>query len=81
MSDVGVVFKIYPEEGRLDEVVAGLRKLGPQDLRTEELAFGMQAILAMFVYDNAKSNSTEIEERIRKVDGVSEIEVEQETLI
>ncbi len=81
MSDVSVIFKVYTEEGKLDPVMAGIKKLKPHDLKTEELAFGMKAIKVMFIYDNASANSSEIEERIRRIEGVSEIEVEQETLI
>lgn len=81
MSDVSVIFKVYAEEGRLGAVLEGIKRLNPHDIKTEELAFGLKAIKVMFIYDNASANSSEIEEKIRKVNGVSEIEVEQETLI
>ncbi len=81
MSEVSVIFKVYTDEGKLESAMEGIKKLNPHDLKTEELAFGMKAIKVMFIYDNASANSSEIEERIRKIEGVSEIEVEQETLI
>lgn len=81
MSDVSVIFKVYAEEGKLDSAMEGIRKLNPNDIKTEELAFGMKAIKVMFIYDNASADSSELEEKIRKVEGVSEIEVEQESLV
>lgn len=82
MSGVSVIFKIYTEEGQLDSAMKEItEKLKPKDIRTEELAFGIRAIRAMFLFDNAESTSSQIEEQIRKVRGVSEIEVEEESLL
>lgn len=83
MSGVSVIFKIYTEEGQLDSAVKEItERLKPKDIRVEELAFGIKAIRAMFLFDNATAtNSSTIEDAIRKVKGVSEIEVEEESLL
>jgi translation elongation factor EF-1beta len=82
MSGVSVIFKIYAQEGKLDSVMKEIaEKLKPKDMKVEELAFGIKAIRAMFLFDNADSTSSGIEERLRAIEGVSELEVEEESLL
>lgn len=82
MSMVSVVFKVYTDEGALDSVASEIKKsLNPKDIKTEELAFGIKALRVMFLFDNSSMNSSVIEEKVRKINGVSELEVEEESLI
>lgn len=82
MAKVGALFKIFTDEGKLDEVTEEIKKeLKPQDIRSEELAFGIKVIKALFVFEDSEVGSSSIEEKLKKVKGVSEVEVEQESLI
>ncbi|MCL4379555.1 MAG: elongation factor 1-beta family protein [Candidatus Marsarchaeota archaeon] len=82
MSRVSVIFKVYPKEGAIDETANRIKEqLKPVAIQSEEVAFGIKVIKARFVFDNEKTNSSSIENQIRKIDGVSEIEVEEESLI
>ena len=82
MAKVGALFKIFTDEGKLDEVTEVIKKeLKPQDIRSEELAFGIKVIKALFVFEDSEVGSSSIEEKLKKVKGVSEVEVEQESLI
>ena len=82
MAKVGALFKIFTDEGKLDEVTDEIKKeLNPQDIRSEELAFGIKVIKALFVFEDSEVGSSSIEEKLKKVKGVSEVEVEQESLI
>ncbi|MGC8478378.1 MAG: hypothetical protein ACP5NE_00395 [Candidatus Micrarchaeia archaeon] len=81
MSKVGVVFKVYAEEGKLESVAAEVKKLEPQDMRQEELAFGIKVLKVLFVFDDSKAGSSNIEEKLKGIEGVSEVDVEEETLV
>ncbi|MCL5100132.1 MAG: elongation factor 1-beta family protein [Candidatus Marsarchaeota archaeon] len=81
MSDVGVIYKVYPKEGELEKALEGIKKLNPNGLQTEDVAFGIKVIKAFFAFDDSKVSSSSIEEKLKKIEGVNEVEVEQETLI
>lgn len=82
MAKVGVVYKVYPKDDMLDSVIKNIKeKLSPASLQTEDVAFGIQIVKAFFTFDDAEKSSSEIEESIKKLDGVSEVEVEQESLL
>ncbi len=81
MSAVGVVYKVYPKEGELEKALEGIKKLAPRSVQTEEGAVGIKVIKAFFMFDDAQNSSSSIEEKLKGVDGVNEVEVEEETLI
>lgn len=82
MAKVGALFKIFTEDGKLEEVMEKIKSgLKPQDIRSEELAFGIKVIKALFVFEDSEMGSSSIEEKLKKVEGVSEVEVEQESLL
>ena len=82
MSRVSVIFKVYPKEGNIDDTIKRIKEgLSPVAIQSEEVAFGIKVIKARFVFDNEKTNSSTIEEQLRKMEGVSEIEVEEESLM
>lgn len=82
MSSVVVVFKIYPKEGKLDEAMAEIKeKLKPADMRSEEVAYGIRLIRAAFKFNDEEKGSSSIEEQIKALENVGEVEVEEETLI
>lgn len=82
MSKVAVLFKIYVNEDSLDVAVDEIKDtMNPDDIKTEEIGFGIKAVKALFVYNNEKTTSSEIEERLRQIKYINEIEVETETLL
>ena len=82
MSKVAVVFKVYPKDGMLDQAVANIKeKMNPPGMQTEDIAFGIKVIKVLFKFDDTETSSSKIEEELRKVEGVGEIEVFEEGLI
>jgi translation elongation factor EF-1beta len=81
MGSVATVFKVYPEPGSEDAAKKEIEAiLKPKGIQVEEIAFGIKVIKVLFVHDD-KEGSTELEEKLRKVKGINEVEVEDETLI
>ena len=78
---VAVVFKIYSKDGEFDNAVSQLKKLGPAGSQTEEIGFGIKIIKALFKFDDAQNSSSKIEEQIRALPAVQEVEVMEESLI
>ena len=81
MSSVIVIFKVYPEDGALESVTEKVRAMSPQDIKVEDLAFGIKIVKAAFKFNDAETNSSAIEEKLAKLEGVSQVEVEEETLL
>ncbi len=88
MGKVIVIYKIYPEDvdsiEKIKNNVKGVvGKHGEyKDMKEEPLAFGMSLIrvMAMFDQNNAKAVDN-LEEALKKMEGVSEVEVEGMNLI
>ncbi len=81
MGKARVIFRIYPKEGMLDKALEEIKGLNPMDIQEDEVAFGIKLINALFVYDAEKGGSSEIEEKLKKLDSVSEVEVQDESLM
>ena len=82
MSSVAVLFNVYPKEGMLDSCVGNIKKeMSPSGIQTEDVAFGIKIIKVMFKFDNEKTTSSIIEDQLKKVEGVGEIEVVEEGLL
>ena len=82
MSKVAVLFNVYPKEGMLDSAVSNIKKkLNPAALQTEEVAFGIKVIKVMFKFDDTETSSSKIEDSLRNVEGVGELEVAEEGLL
>ena len=82
MAKVGIVYKVYPKDDMLDSMVKEIKeKLSPAGLQTEDIGFGIQIVKAFCTFDDSEKSSSEIEESLKKLEGVSEVEVEQESLI
>ncbi|MGC8537732.1 MAG: hypothetical protein ACP5MZ_01970 [Candidatus Micrarchaeia archaeon] len=81
MSMVSIIFKVYPEESSFDSVASALKGMEARDVKAEDIGFGIKVIKAMFVFDDTKTNSSSIEEAVKGIAGVSEVEVEEESLL
>jgi translation elongation factor EF-1beta len=56
-------------------------KMKPQDMRAEEIGFGIKLIKAAFRFNDEQTGSSKIEEAVKNIEGVGEVEVEEETLL
>ncbi|MGC8646334.1 MAG: elongation factor 1-beta [Thermoplasmata archaeon] len=88
MADVGVIFKILPVDIYLD--VNKLSKDIENRIKDEcrvkgvqiiPIAFGLQAIKMLIVVPDAENASEKIENMIREVNGVGEVDVEEVSLL
>ncbi len=82
MSKVAILFKVYPKDNLVDKAASNIKeKMNPAGMQTEDVAFGIKVIKVMFKFDDSQTSSSKIEDELRKVDGVGEIEVVEEGLI
>ncbi len=81
MSDVGVVFKVYPKDGELEHLVDELKKMNPKGMSTDDIGFGIKVVKVLFIFNNESANSSELENRIKALKSVSEVEVQEESLV
>jgi translation elongation factor EF-1beta len=82
MGSVAVTAKVFTESMEIFDKVKGSiqDEMNPYKLEEEEVAFGMRAIKVTFIVKDS-SGGSDIEERLRKVKGVSEVQIEEVTLI
>ncbi|MGC8647661.1 MAG: hypothetical protein ACP5SA_02465 [Candidatus Micrarchaeia archaeon] len=78
---MAVLFKIYPKEGALEKVLEEVKNLGAVGAQAEDVAFGIKIVRALFKFDDSNASSSQIEEKIKALDGVSEVEIDEESLI
>jgi translation elongation factor EF-1beta len=82
MSKVAVLFKVYPKDNMPDKVLTNIKeKMNPAGMQMEDVAFGIKVIKVLFKFDDTETSSSKIEDQLKKVDGVSEIEVVEEGLL
>jgi elongation factor 1-beta len=82
MARLVVRIRILPAdaESNLDNVVESIKKSMPQGMEMkghmmEPIAFGLKAIVGDFLLDDAEGQMDKLEESIKIVEGVGEIEV------
>ncbi|MDE1768660.1 MAG: hypothetical protein KGH64_02795 [Candidatus Micrarchaeota archaeon] len=79
MAKVATIFKVYADDA--DSVYARIKKdLAPQGIKLEEIGFGIKVIKVMYVHEDSEG-STDLEEKLRKVEGITDVEVDSETLV
>ncbi len=88
MGEVGIIYKILPEDididvndlsKKVEEEIKGICKV--KGVQIKPIAFGLNAIL-IFVSVNDESGASErVEQKIKSVKGVGEIEVEEMSLL
>jgi translation elongation factor aEF-1 beta len=86
MGQVAVTFRIMPEEAGtdLEAMKARVRKaLGTalRDLREEEVAFGLKAVVAIAVVSDAAGGTDHLEQSLGAVPGVGSVETVDVTLV
>ncbi len=78
MGKVAIVIRIMPESADLsmDRLKENIGKTVPlQNVSIEPIAFGLKAINATVLVDDAEGASEAVEEKIRKVSGVGELQI------
>jgi translation elongation factor EF-1beta len=82
MTSTYVIFRVYPKDGMLDEVMNSISKtLNPAGIQMEDIAFGIKTIKVLFKFDDEKTGSSSIEKALKDVKGVDEVEVLEESLM
>ena len=91
MFDLGkmlVIFKLYAEENeQLDEILASVKKLSSgqiefKDGKREPIAFGLECLkLGFLLPDKVEGILEKLEENLRKIQNVTEVEQAGMTLI
>lgn len=82
MGNVAVALKIMPEspETDLEKVKAEIsKKIKIQDAKIEPIAFGLNMLRILVIVPDKETG--ELENKIREVKGVSDIETESATLV
>ncbi len=80
MGTVAVLFRVYTEEGKEEAVRKEIAdKLKPKGSQLEDVAFGIKTIKVLFTHDDSQGSS-EIEEALKKIPGVREVEIIEESL-
>lgn len=81
MGDVATIFKVYADTGKEMDVRDNIVKtLKPKSIQLEEVAFGIKVIKVMFVHTD-EEGSTAIEEKLKLIKNVTEVEVADQTLL
>ena len=80
MADVMVTFKVMPESidvdlGRLEEKVKNA--VFPERIVREPIVFGIVALKVTKLMPDAGGYLEDVEKKLREVDGVGEVEVEE----
>lgn len=81
MGTVAVLFRVYTEAGKENSVRKEIiDKLKPKGSQIEDVAFGIKTIKVLFWHEDSQGSST-IEEAIKKIPGVNEVEILEESLV
>ncbi len=82
MAQVIITFKIMPEDLDVDlkrlekEVKEFLNRHGDVGrVEREKIAFGLEALIVMFIMDESKGSTDFIEDNMRNIDGVQSVDV------
>tara|TARA_Y100000310_G_C20500388_1_gene723682 strand:- start:412 stop:687 length:276 start_codon:yes stop_codon:yes gene_type:complete len=83
MAEVIITLKVMPDSPERDlndlkeHITAQVKDFGGDVGKTEEepIAFGLKALLIIFVMDEAKGSTEELEKQIAGLDGVQSVDV------
>lgn len=84
MAKVVVTFRIMPKDPSIDlsGLESGIKKeivdfCSSEEFKTniEPIAFGLKALKMIFVMDESKGSTEELENRISRIDGIESVEV------
>ncbi len=77
MGEVAVLLKISVDDmDKFNDVMEKVKQLDVvQKTQEEEIGFGIKVIKALAVVEDAEGKMTELENSIKSIDGVSEVDV------
>jgi len=86
MGKALVIMKIYPEEiedsVKIEESVKGITSGEIKEVRREPIAFGLELVkIAVVIPDKEDGAMPKLEEEIRALPGVRDVEIEGVTLL
>ena len=82
MAQVIITFKIMPEDLEVDlnrlekearDLLSNYGEVGKTD--REKIAFGLEAVILIFIMDESKGSTDFIEDNMRNINGVQSVEV------
>ena len=81
MGNVAVTAKIYPSDpSKIEEVKAAVAKIGKlADAKIEDVGFGIKVLRVMLIVPDSEGG--DMEEKLGAVEGVSQVQVEEVTLV
>jgi len=78
MGSVIIVLKVMPAEpGKLEQVKKGLEALNPKRIEEDPIGFGLVALKFTTIIPDEGGTQDALEDKIKAIDGVGEIEVLQ----
>lgn len=83
MGDVLCILKVMPTgvDVDMEELKSEIQKLGPKAMEIVPVAFGLKALDVRFIRPDSEGGTEDLEEKIRKIDGVESVETTGVTLI
>ncbi len=86
MADVLVTFKVMPEEAGMDmdKLASAIRNLDGfkiNDIKKNPIAFGLVALEPSFIVDDGEGGTDILEEKLKNIEGIREVEVSEVTLV
>ncbi len=82
MARIGVVFNVYASEGKISDVSQAIKaKLNPSSIEAQDVAFGIKILKVFFAFEESENSSSKLESELKNIEGVSEVEVSEESLI
>ena len=86
MGSVAITFRIMPDDAETDleaikSAVQSTLKGALRDLREEPVAFGLRAILAIAIVNDASGGSEELEQSLAAISGVGSVDTVDVTLV
>jgi elongation factor 1-beta len=84
MADVIVKLRVMPESPdidlqklhkEIDVIIKGFGSRGNHNVTQEPVAFGLKALVFVFMIDEKKSNMEELETKVKAIPGINSAEV------
>lgn len=83
MANIIITFKIMPEDADInltnlkDKILSKIKKFGGEvgETKLEPLAFGLNSLKVIFIFDESKGGTESLENEIKKIKGISNVEV------
>lgn len=84
MGEIGVLLKLMPEgkDTDFEKIKQEVKnRIEIEEIKEEEVAFGLKAVKALTLVEDAEGGTSEVEEKLQGIEGVKEIEVEDVTKV